>query len=87
MSGQVRCDRKARPFYEAIAEAERAAIEAAIPEGHVVTVLHTNATPPFTVRLVMESRSESQPAILIRARQGWHLLSTVRGVLPTEVAA
>jgi hypothetical protein len=76
----VRCDQKARPYYAAIPDEARAAIEASVPPGCYISVLDTNTSPRWSVRLYRDELSASQPKVLLAHLRGHHLEQTLRQV-------
>lgn len=77
---RVACDRKARPYWHALSPEERVAIKAAIPADHYVTLVHTNATPPFHARLFADDGTERHPR-LVEDGKGYNVSTLLRALL------
>lgn len=77
---RVRCDNKARPWWEAVAEEERDAIVALIPDDHYLTILHSNASPPFSVRL-LRATPDPNVNVLIDTRRAYSIEVAAAAVL------
>ena len=76
---RVACDRKARPYWHALSPEERVAIKAAIPADHYVTLVHTNATPPFHARLFADDGTERR--LVLDGGKGWNVSTLLRALL------
>ena len=78
-TSRVRCDRIASPYWRALTDDERAAIEAAIPDGHHLTALARTGSRDYTVRLLRETGPGM--AVLVQAVRGRNLAATMRAAL------
>lgn len=77
---RVRCDNKARPWYESIPADDRAAIERSVPEDCYLSLIHTNDAPPFSARLYHVAPGAT---VLLAHRRRW----TVREAIHAAMAA
>lgn len=77
---RVRCDRKAKPYWLVIPDDERAAIERAVPPDCYLSIMATNANPPYSVR-VLRTTPDPGVNVLVAVRRGYTVASTAMAAI------